>query len=108
MAKGKAGQPWTDDEVRVALDGYFRMLAWQLVGIEFVKAEVRENIATELPARSKKSIELKWCNISAVLDRMDLAWVDGYKALPNIQRSLVEAVESWIDTHPDLQRKLGA
>lgn len=108
MALGKAGQPWTDDEVGIALKAYFRMLGWQLDGREFVKADVREEIADELPARSKKSIELKWCNISAVLDQIDLPWVEGYRPLPNIQRSLVGAVAAWLTEHPSLRTQLGA
>ena len=104
----RSGEPWAPDEVAVVLDAYLEMLGWQLDGREFVKAEIRQQVEPRLPARSKKSIELKWCNISAVLDEMGLSWVHGYRPLPNYQRSLVEAVEGQLRLDPDLRRKLQA
>jgi hypothetical protein len=83
MANGQAASPWSEREVQVVLDAYFQMLVWEVDGRAFVKSEVRGGIGSELPARSSKSIEFKWCNVSAVLDEMDLAWTQKYRPLPN-------------------------
>ena len=107
MADGQAGSSWTEREVQVVLDAYFQMLLWELDGRAFVKADVRGGIGSELPARSNKSIEFKWCNVSAVLDEMDLPWIQGYRPLPNYQRSLVRRVDDWLNEHPDVRSRLG-
>ena len=93
MAEPQTGQPWTDTEVNIAVDIYLSMLKRQESGESFVKAEYRRKCEEQLPARSGKSIEYKWCNISAVLDEMGEPWIDGYKPLPNYQKSLRRAVE---------------
>ena len=68
MPVPKPGESWTDDEIRAAVDAYLIMLEKQARGETFVKSEIREAIAPYLPSRSSKAIELKWCNISAVLE----------------------------------------
>jgi|SRR5690606_29099008 len=93
MASPERGKPWTDEEIRVVVDAYFLMLAKQARGEEFVKSEFREAIAPSLSVRTAKAIELKWCNISAVLEERGMTWVTGFKPLPHMQRRLREAVE---------------
>ena len=94
MTEPQTGQPWTDQEVDVAVNVYFEMLGRQERGESFVKAEYRRKCENQLPARSGKSIEYKWCNVSAVLDEMDEPWIDGYKPLPNYQKALRRTIES--------------
>ncbi len=106
MPDPMAGRPWTDHEIEVALGAYFQMLVWEKDGRGFVKAEVREALRDRLPVRSKKAIELKWCNISAVLEEMGLPWVTGYKPLPHYQRKLAGAVEAWLVRHPSVRQRL--
>lgn len=106
MTERRAGQPWTSQEVGTALDAYFQMLEWQAEKRDFVKADVRAEVSEALHARSKKSIDLKWCNVSAVLAEMELPWVDGYRPLSHYQRSLREAVEHWLKRHPEIRRLL--
>ncbi len=101
MTTPQAGQPWTDREIEAALDVYFEMLALDLKGRDFVKADYRTRLEDELPVRSKKSIELKWCNVSAVLDEMNLPWVDGYKPMPHYQAKLGPMVVEWLHRYPD-------
>jgi|FLYL01.1.fsa_nt_gi hypothetical protein len=108
MNESVAGKPWTDDEIEAALGSYFRMLLWEREGRGFVKAEVRQELSPRLPGRSKRAIELKWCNVSAVLEEMGLPWVTGYKPLRHYQRRLAEVVESWLDRNPEAHRRLRA
>lgn len=106
MSEGETGKPWTDSEIAVAIGAYFRMLAWQLDGREFVKAEVRHDVMELLPARSEKSIDLKWCNISAVLSESELLWLSGYKPMPHVQALLRFAVGAWLDQNPSMGTRL--
>ena len=99
MVVGAAGQPWTESEIEEVLDAYFEMLVWQLDGTSFVKAEVRSEVESKLPARAKKSIELKWCNVSAVLEEHGLPRVEGYKPLPHYQALLADSVDAWLKHH---------
>ena len=106
MADGETGKPWTDAEIAVAVNSYFRMLAWQLDDREFVKAEVRHDVMALLPARSEKSVDLKWCNVSAVLNESKLLWLTGFKPLPHVQALLRTAVADWLDQNPAMKARL--
>ena len=86
------GHPWTDDEIDVAISEYLIMLRLQLSGTTFVKVDHRRHIKDQLPARTNASIELKWCNLSAVLNEMGLPWVHGYVPRAHYQRKLKDVV----------------
>ncbi len=92
MTTPEAGHPWTEAEIEEALDVYFEMLSLELNGYDVVKSDYRRRLQEQLPARSKKSIELKWCNTSAILDEMGLPWIRGYVPLSNYQKKLRQAV----------------
>lgn len=77
------------------------MLVLDLSGAEYVKAHRRIALAPRLDGRTKASIERKHCNISAVLVRMGLPYVDGYKPLGHFQAKLRAAVEEYIAGCPD-------
>jgi hypothetical protein len=98
---GRSGQPWSDEEIETALEAYFAMLVWEREGHSFVKADVLAELSSRLPARSDSSIEMKWSNISAVLDEMDFPWVSGLKPLANYQQKLRGAVDQWLKRNPD-------
>ena len=55
----------------------------------------------ETIGRSKKSIEFKHMNISAVMDALGLPYIDGYKPLGHYQEALFEAVEAHLNEKPD-------
>ncbi len=105
---GVAGKPWNNDEIEIAIDAYFTMLMWELDGRDYVKAEVRAELEPRLPARSPKSIELKWCNISAVLDESGRPWIAGFKPLPNYQRKLPAVIDAWLGRHAEVRRTIGS
>jgi Domain of unknown function (DUF3883) len=73
---------------------YFSMLASELSGARINKASRIRDLALILTSRSAASIERKMQNISAVLDELQLEWIDGYKPLSHYQRSLRSAVEA--------------
>jgi hypothetical protein len=96
---GATGSEWTRAEIELALTTYFTILVWDLDGTPYSKAEVKSLAARALPARTKKSIENKWCNISFVLAEIDLPRASGLPPRAHIQTELREAVNQWLGQH---------
>ena len=75
MSEGQEGAAWSDAENDMVVADYFAMLSKELSGQSFVKAHHNQAL-TETIGRSKKSIEYKHMNISAVLERLAVgAWL---------------------------------
>ena len=84
---------WSRVEVEAAVSDYFDMLAMELRGQPFNKAEHNRNLQKLLNNRPKGSIERKHQNISAILIELGYPYIDGYKPLGNYQRLLRDVVE---------------
>lgn len=84
---------WSREEVEATVSDYFDMLAMELRGELFNKAEHNRNLQKLLNGRTKGAIEKKHQNISAVLIELGYPYVDGYKPLPNYQGLLCKVVE---------------
>ncbi len=68
-----------------AVDAYMRMLRNQDAGQSVIKADVvRALLDGPLSGRSKKSIEFRFCNISAVLADRSMRTVIGYRPLAHV------------------------
>lgn len=104
MSEGVEGTAWSDAHNDIIVADYFAMLAKQLSGQAFVKADHYRPLL-ELFGRSKKSVEFKYMNISAVLDRLNLPTVRGYAPLANFQNSLIAAIERYLSASPLVQVK---
>ena len=89
------GTNWTATEVDLIVADYFDMLASQLGGRPYNKAQHNEALQKLIP-RSRKSIEFKHCNVSAVLERLGMPTIPGYKPLPHFQNALVDGVERYL------------
>ncbi|MDB5691094.1 MAG: hypothetical protein JWO81_157 [Alphaproteobacteria bacterium] len=89
------GSIWTDGEVDLIVADYFDMLTSQLADRPFSKAHHNDALQQLLP-RSRKSIEFKHCNISAVLVRLGMPTIPGYKPLPHFQNALVDAIGRYL------------
>ena len=107
--EGKADEPveekgkvWSDEEVGLLIADYFDMLKLDLLGQEYNKAEHSRQLRESLDGRSKPSVEFKHRNVSAVLLKLGLPYIDGYKPAQNYQRSLVDAVRTYLDANPAL------
>lgn len=87
-----AGTDWSRIEVEATVSDYFDMLAKELRGELFNKAEHNRGLQRMLPGRTKGAIEKKHQNISAVLIELGYPYIDGYKPLFNFQRSLLPQV----------------
>ena len=60
------------DEVEAIVDDYFDMLNKEIRDAPYVKAEHRRSLRPLLDRRTYGAVELKHCNISAVLSSMGL------------------------------------
>lgn len=76
------------------------MLADDLVGRSYSKAERNLRLQARID-RSRKSIEFKHQNISAVLKGLGEDWIPGYKPAFHFQLSLIDAVARWLAQNPD-------
>ena len=103
MSEGQEGTAWSDAENDMVVADYFAMLSKELSGQSFVKAHHNQAL-TEAIGRSKKSIEYKHMNISAVLERLGLPRIKGYAPLANFQNSLIAAIERRLSVDPLAQK----
>jgi len=91
---------WTDDQNDAIVADYFAMLADDIAGRPYTKAEHNRMLQAVI-GRPRGSIEYKHQNISAVLKGLGEDWIAGYKPAFNFQASPVDAVVRWLDRHPD-------
>ena len=89
------GSDWTEDEVELVVAGYFDMLALELAGRHFIKAEHNRALQATT-GRSRGSIEFKLQNISAVLWKLGIPWIAGYAPMANYQQSLLGGIEQFL------------
>lgn len=87
---------WSDDENNLIVANYFAMLAEDVAGRRYSKANYRRALLPLLSDRSEGSVEFKHQNISAVLKALGEDWIPGYKPAFNFQMSLVDAVARWL------------
>lgn len=94
-------QAWTDAENDLIVADYFAMLANDVAGRPYNKAEHRRRLLPRLKDRSDGSVEFKHQNISAVLKGLGEVWITGYKPAFNFQTSLIDAVARWLAINSD-------
>lgn len=94
-----AGTDWTDAENDAIVADYFAMLAEDIAGHPYSKAEHNRALQPRI-GRPRGSIEYKHQNVSAVLKGLGEDWIPGYKPAFNFQTSLVDAVARWLAAHP--------
>ena len=102
QARSKAAMAgdWSDTQNDAIVASYFSMLANDIAGQPYSKAEHNRLLQVVIGC-PRGSIEYKHQNISAVLKRLGKDWIPGYKPAFNFQASLVDAVVRWLDRHPD-------
>ena len=84
---------WTRAEVEAAVADYLDMLAREVRGETFNKAQHNRALRKRLDGRSKGAVEFKHANISAVLLAEGFPPIDGYKPRGHVQAKLREAVQ---------------
>jgi hypothetical protein len=99
-----ADGPWSEEENALIVADYFAMLADDLVGQPYNKAEHNRQLQARI-GRTRTSIEFKHQNISAVLKGLGEDWINGYKPAFNFQMSLVDAVMRWLSQNAGWVRR---
>lgn len=106
-----AGSPtregaWTRSEVEACVSAYLEMLALEVEGRPYVKALFNRRVQ-EVTGRSKGSVEFKFENVSAILDRLGLRWVEGYKPAKNAQAgAITDALDRLLGANAVLASRL--
>jgi len=96
-------EDWSREEVEAIVSDYFEMLAMELRGQEFNKAERNRNVQKFLNNRERGSVEFKHQNISAVLIELGYPYIKGYKPARNYQkRRLPDVILNRLAVTPDL------
>lgn len=95
MSDEIVGSDWSESAIDLIVADYFEMLKLELAGQSFNKA-ARNRALQELTGRVRGSIEFKHQNISAVLERLELPWIEGYKPRHNIQNALIDGVARYL------------
>jgi len=88
---------WTRGEVEAIVADYLLMLAAELKGQPYSKAEHNRTLQA-LSGRSHGSIERKHQNISAILRDLGMPWMGGYKPLGHRQALLEEVVLAQLES----------
>ena len=100
-ASDPAGSDWNEQEIDLIVADYFDMLQMERAGKPYVKAD-RNRALQELTRRSRGSVEFKHQNISAVLLKLGMDWIPGYKPLRNYQDALVIGIWRYIERRKDI------
>jgi hypothetical protein len=99
--EAKFGSDWRDEELDLIVADYFAMLRAEQNGEHYVKAAHRMALMGQI-SRSKRSVEFKHMNISAVLRELGIPWIDGYRPMPNYQRSIFAAIDRYLSDRPHM------
>jgi hypothetical protein len=95
---------WSQEEVEATISDYFEMLAMELRGEPFNKADHNRNLQRLLKNRTKPAIELKHQNISAVMIELGYPYIDGYKPRGNYQGLLYTLTRERLYSNIELDR----
>jgi hypothetical protein len=93
---------WTDQELDLIIADYFSMLDSEIRRSHYDETQHRQALMS-LINRSNSSIEFKHHNISAVLQQLDLPWINGYKPRAHFQKTIVNAIDRYLSQHPTAQ-----
>lgn len=102
MAK-RQDNDWTAHENETIVSDYFDMLMEELSGRSYNKAAHNRQLQLELTKRSRRSIEDKHQNISAVLIELGCPYIAGYKPYSRYQRSLQQVVFSRLESSSSIR-----
>jgi hypothetical protein len=99
-------QDWSEQEITLIITDYLDMLTAELRGAPYNKAEHRRMLLPLLDGRSSPSVEFKHRNISYLLQRMGLPYIDGYKPADNAQKLLATILQTALTSTPTLHAQI--
>lgn len=92
----KRNTAWSDEEIQTAITAYFELLEAQKKLKPTNKVAIYRELSAIHPARSAKSFEFKFQNISAVLYEEKLSYADGLRPMGNYQAALKTSVINYL------------
>jgi 5-methylcytosine-specific restriction protein A len=93
MDTEKKNEDWNEPEIKAAVGAYLTMLAFELEGQSFNKAQANRLLRQgALTDRSEGSVEFRMRNISTVLQRMGRDWIVGYKPAKNVGANVEKGI----------------
>lgn len=97
-----ADSEWSQQEIDASVEAYMQMLSKELKAEKYNKAAVnRELREGKLFKRSRGSLEMRMCNISAVLGAKGFRYIDGYKPRSNVGTRVITMIEESIKRFKD-------
>jgi hypothetical protein len=97
--EARYGTDWTGGELDLIVADYFVMLADELAGRPYAKAGHNAALRERIP-RSRGSVEFKYQNVSAVLEKRGMPWIPGYKPARHYQGAIAEAISRYLAGNP--------
>jgi len=97
--EARYGTDWRDDEQDLIVTDYFSMLAEELASRVYAKAAHNAALRERIP-RSRGSLEYKYQSVSAVLEKLGMPWIPGYKAARHYQSGIAEAIYHYLTRNP--------
>lgn len=97
--EARYGTDWTGGELDLIVADYFVMLADELAGRPYAKAAHNAALRERIP-RSRGSVEFKYQNVSAVLEKLGMPWITGYKPARHYQGAIAEAISRYLAADP--------
>ena len=91
-------KPWTDDENKIVVNAYFELKSLDGGNINITKFINNITDQNDLN-RSKRAVESKFQNISAILIKKELSFLENFKPYTNFQKSLEKIVEDYLNQH---------
>lgn len=95
---------WSKQEVEIIVADYFQMLTLEIEGIGYSKAHHNRELQQLMPVRSRPSIEFKHRNISAVMAKFGLPYINGYKPAWNYQGLLEGTVIEYLQRNSKIEK----
>ncbi|MDA9831915.1 HNH endonuclease [Akkermansiaceae bacterium] len=97
-----ADSEWSQQEIDASVEAYMQMLSKELKAEKYNKAAVNRKLREgELFERSRGSLEMRMCNISAVLGAKGLRYIEGYKPRSNVGTRVTTMIEESIQRFKD-------
>ncbi len=97
--QARRGTDWIGGELGLIVADYFAMLADELAGRSYAKADHNALLRERIP-RSRESAEFKYQNVSAVLEKLGMLWIPGYRPTRHYQSAIAEAISRYLARDP--------
>ncbi len=96
--KPSKSDPWSDDELRIAVDGYLYMLRLELSGVSFSAEDMAKFLMEgPLSKRNDASIRYRMRNISYVFDKKNLPILKAYSPASGVGSGVRLRIEKLLD-----------